>query len=179
MLLREGGRLASRNWRWGRHLSSARNLVSRVGGGGGGGGSTSSISSSRVISSGFCSVGGAIDSATPGTTAPPLGASIRLSPTASSSIVISSGLSARGWGPDLDDGDDVDVAVSSSGSCRTQASNRVCKCAANHHVGWRLRRRPISGGDPSCFDVMSPRRNGLRRSRPFRSPNCSIPHGQS
>lgn len=161
-------------------MSSARNFVSRVGGGAGGGGSTSSISSSSAISSGFCSVGGAIDSATLGTIALLLGASNRLSSTASSSIVISSGLSARDWGPDLDDdGDVVVVVVSSAGSCRTRASNRVCKCAANHHVGWRLRRRPISGGDPSCFEVISPRRNGLRRSRPLRSPCCSIPHGQS
>ena len=159
-------------------MSNARNLVSRVGGGGGGGGSTASISSPRVISSGFCGVGGAIDSATLGTVAPPLGASNRLSSTAaSSSIVISSGLSARGGGPDLDDGGIF--VVSSAGSCLTRASNRVCKCAANHHVGWRLRRRPISGGDPSCFEVISPRRNGLRRSRPLRSPCCSIPHGQS
>jgi hypothetical protein len=160
-------------------LSNARNLVSRVGGGGGGGGSTASISSSRVISSGFCGVDGAIDSRTLGTIALPLGASSRLSSTAaSSSIVISSGLSARGGGPVLD-GDDVVVFVSGAGSCRTRASNRVCKCAANHHVGWRLRRRPISGGDPSRFEVISARRNGLRRSRPLRSPCCSIPHGQS
>ena len=159
-------------------MSNARNLVSRVGGGGGGGGSTASISSSRVISSGFCGVGGAIDSTTLGTIALPLGASSRLSSTAaSSSIVISSGLSARGGGPVLDDGGDV--VVSSAGSCRTRASNRVCKCAANHHVGWRLRKRPISGGDPSRFEAMSLRRNGLRRSRPLRSPCCSIPHGQS
>jgi hypothetical protein len=157
-------------------LSNARNLVSR---GGGGGGSTVSISSSRMISSGFCDMGGAIDSATLGTIAPPLGASNRLSSTAtSSSIVISSGLSARGGGPGLDDGGDV-VVVSSTGSCRTRASNRVCKCAANHHVGCRLRRRPISGGDPSCFEAISPRRKDLRRSRPLRSPCCSIPHGQS
>jgi hypothetical protein len=161
-------------------LSNARNLVSRGGCGGGRGGSTASISSSRVISSGFCGGGDAIDSGTLGTIALPLGASSRLSSSAaSSSIVISSGLSARGGGPDLDDDGDVVAVVSSSGSCRTRASNRVCKCAANHHLGWRLRRRPISGGDPSCFEVISPRRNGLRRSRPLRSPCCSIPHGQS
>jgi hypothetical protein len=161
-------------------LSNARNLVSLDGGGGGGGGSTVSISSSRVISSGFWGVGGAIDSATLETITVPVGASTRLSSTAaSSSIAISSGLSARGRGPDFDDDGDVVVVVSSSGSCRTRASNRVCKCAANHHVGWRLRRRPISGGDPSRFEVISARRNGLRRSRPLRSPCCSIPHGQS
>ena len=92
-------------------MSNARNLVSRVGGGSGGGGSTASISSSREISSGFCGVGGGIDPATLGTVAPPLVESNCLSSTSSSSIVISSGFSARGWGPDLDD---VDVVVVSS-----------------------------------------------------------------
>ncbi len=165
-------------------MSKARNLVSRGGGGGGGGGSTASISSSRVISSGFCGGGGAIGSATLGIITPLLGASDLLfsttlftSSSSLSSIVISSGLATRGGGPKLDG--DVVVAVSGAGSCRTRASKRVCRCAANHHVGWRLRRRTISGGDPSCFEVISPRRNGLRRSRPLRSPCCSIPHGQS
>lgn len=156
--------LASRNWRRGRHLSSARNFVSR---GGGGGGSTIPISSSSVISSGFC---GAIDAL--GTVAAPRLGSSNPPSTSSSSIVISSGLFARGEGPD-------DGCLGSGRSCRTRASKRVCRWAANHHVGWRFRRRPISGGEPSWFDLISSRKNGLRRSRSLRSPCCSIPLGQS
>jgi hypothetical protein len=88
-------------------------------------------------------------------------------------------LPARGGGPDLDDEGDNAFVVSGGGSCCTRASKRTCRCAENHQVGWRLYRRSVRGGEPSCPDSISLRKYGLRRSRPLRSPWCSIPRGQS